>query len=115
MCHASWPEKDTVGGTNWLCMPFIHMNRTPAGPSRGSSGRGPVAFGANQVVLVRDMGVKARLPPELSPFAMSVVQAKGLEFDDVVLVDFFAASRATAGEWRVLNGFCEQLRAEVRL
>jgi hypothetical protein len=52
-------------------------------------------FGADTVVIVRDEAAKARLPPELRPsqeggapsgaLVLTVADAKGLEFDDVLL------------------------------
>lgn len=77
-----------------------------------------VEFGANQVILVRSMAAVDDLPPEIrnsNALIMTIPQAKGLEFDDVFLVDFFANSPASAAEWRVLNAFCERLRTEVGL
>ena len=41
---------------------------------------------------------------------MTVPQAKGLEFDDVFLFNFFQDSVADASEWRVLNQFVEDVR-----
>lgn len=44
---------------------------------------------------------------------MTVPQAKGLEFDDVFLFNFFDDSPADAAEWRVLNDFVEDLKTSV--
>jgi hypothetical protein len=50
-----------------------------------------VEFGAHQVVLVRGEESKARLPGVLrGARPLTVPQAKGLEFDDVLLYDFFS-------------------------
>ncbi|KAK9854785.1 hypothetical protein WJX84_000152 [Apatococcus fuscideae] len=68
-----------------------------------------VEFGAHQVVLVREKG--KQLPEALQQskaLVMTVPQSKGLEFDDVFLLDFFADSPATA-EWRVLLSYLEEL------
>lgn len=44
-----------------------------------------VRFGAHQVVLVRTQASKERLPVELqSALTLTIFEAKGLEFDDVV-------------------------------
>ena len=46
-----------------------------------------------QVILIRSEESRARLPRELlesKAIIMTVQQSKGLEFDDVFLVDFFA-------------------------
>mmetsp|Transcript_28564 Transcript_28564/g.68690 ORF Transcript_28564/g.68690 Transcript_28564/m.68690 type:complete len:1663 (+) Transcript_28564:34-5022(+) len=53
------------------------------------------AFGASAVVLVREQADKAKLPEELAHcLRMTVWEAKGLEFDTVVLYDFMTAAKA---------------------
>ena len=48
-------------------------------------------FGAGQVVIVRSQAVKEELPEFLrSMLCLTVYEAKGLEFDDVILFNFFA-------------------------
>jgi ATP-dependent exoDNAse (exonuclease V) beta subunit len=63
------------------------------------------------VVLVRDELARESLPAELKlALVMTVFEAKGLEFDDVLLYNFFADSPADK-EWRVLynhvDGDCD--------
>ncbi|KAA6421340.1 MAG: hypothetical protein FRX49_08618 [Trebouxia sp. A1-2] len=68
-----------------------------------------VEFGAHQVVLVRNAQSVDRLPEALrnsNVIKMTVAEAKGLEFDDVFLLDFFNDSPA---EWRNLNNFVVDL------
>ena len=61
-------------------------------------------MGANQAVLVRNMEARARMPKALaSAIVLTVEEAKGLEFDDVCLYDFFSDSSADADAWAVLN------------
>jgi len=70
-----------------------------------------VEFGAHQVILVRNMDSIRALPWELQEsraIIMTVSQSKGLEFDDVFLVDFFHDSPAES-EWRVLTSFIEEI------
>ena len=63
-----------------------------------------IEFGAHQVVLVRDQAAKDRLPAELqSALTLTIFEAKGLEFDDVFLFNFFADSPADERTWRVLT------------
>eukprot|EP00798_Chlamydomonas_sp_ICE-L_P021903 gene21903-28945_t len=71
-----------------------------------------VEFGAHQVILVRTTESEAKLPDEIrysNAIIMTVPQAKGLEFDDVFIVDFFEDSEATS-EWRVLSSFLAKLK-----
>ena len=60
-----------------------------------------VKFGAEQVVLVRDEQEKARLKNYIGGVALvlTIRQSKGMEFDDVVLFDFFTSSPEPGG-WR---------------
>jgi hypothetical protein len=52
-----------------------------------------IEFGARQVILVRDEEAKKRLPAVFShALCMTILEAKGLEFDDVVLYNFFTDS-----------------------
>lgn len=64
-----------------------------------------IEFGAHQVVLVRDDAARRDLPPQLRlALVMTVYEAKGLEFDDVLLYNFFQDSPADK-EWNVLDSF----------
>lgn len=70
-----------------------------------------VEFGAHQVVLVRDEESKIKLPGELrGARPLTVPQSKGLEFDDVLLWNFFSDSMAKK-EWRVLLNYLEELES----
>ena len=48
-------------------------------------------FGAEQVILVHDDATKARLQAAIGDIALvlTILQSKGMEFDDVVLWNFF--------------------------
>ncbi|EKX42080.1 hypothetical protein GUITHDRAFT_111932 [Guillardia theta CCMP2712] len=61
-----------------------------------------IEFGAHQVILVRSQDAKDRLPHFFDGcLAMTILESKGLEFDDVILWNFFTDSRASQ-EWRVI-------------
>jgi len=52
-----------------------------------------VEFGAKQVIIVRSEEAKQNLPDELKVgIVLTIYEAKGLEFDDVLLYNFFADS-----------------------
>ncbi|OCL09185.1 hypothetical protein AOQ84DRAFT_221144 [Glonium stellatum] len=55
-------------------------------------------FGAEQVILVRDEDAKTRLQAEIGDVALvlTILQSKGMEFDDVILWDFFTGCRCPA-------------------
>eukprot|EP00965_Chrysotila_dentata_P071131 2350722-Pleurochrysis_carterae.AAC.1 len=62
-----------------------------------------------QVVLVRSQASKKRLPVELeSALVLTIFEAKGLEFDDVFIFDFFADSPADEKTWRVVTSILLQ-------
>ena len=67
-----------------------------------------IEFGAHQAVLVRNQAAKERLPQEFaSALKLTIFEAKGLEFDDVFVVDFFEDSPADERTWRVVTGCWE--------
>ena len=60
-------------------------------------------FRAEQVILVRDDSVKVELVTNVGDTALlTILQAKGMEFDDVILWDFFSITPDRAG-WRSLQ------------
>ncbi|EPY78384.1 TPR and ankyrin repeat-containing protein 1 [Camelus ferus] len=55
----------------------------------------PIEFGAHQVILVANEMAKEKIPEELGlALVLTVYEAKGLEFDDVLLYNFFTDSEA---------------------
>ncbi|CAN0891044.1 TPR and ankyrin repeat-containing protein 1, partial [Linum grandiflorum] len=61
-------------------------------------------FGAEQVILVRDEDVKNNVLCQVGKQALvlTILECKGLEFEDVLLYDFFGSS-PVADQWEVLN------------
>ena len=54
----------------------------------------PIEFGAHQVILVASDEARDSLPEELSlALVMTIYEAKGLEFDDVLIYNFFKDSQ----------------------
>ena len=53
-----------------------------------------VQFGAKQVILVRDTADKTRLKDAIGEFSLilTIMESKGMEFEDVLLYDFFSTS-----------------------
>lgn len=51
-------------------------------------------FGAGQVIIVRDFAEKEKLAKVIGDFALilTVMESKGMEFEDVLIYDFFATS-----------------------
>jgi hypothetical protein len=77
-------------------LPLLSTTHAHHQPFSGPWPPPQLEFGADTVVIVRDEAAKARLPPELRPsqegaassgaLVLTVADAKGLEFDDVLLV-----------------------------
>ena len=63
-----------------------------------------IQFGCNQVIIVRNQKAKKKLPPLLShALCLTVFESKGLEFDDVILFNFFTDSEVSREKWKILN------------
>ena len=56
-------------------------------------------FGAEQVILARDSNMKQKLQDQIGDIALifTILESKGMEFDDVILWDFFTACPDQAG------------------
>ena len=55
----------------------------------------PIEFGAHQVILVASDEVKNSLAEEFRALVMTIYEAKGLEFDDVLIYNFFKDSQVS--------------------
>lgn len=53
-----------------------------------------IRFGAEQVIIVRDTADKDRLKDAIgkSALILTIMESKGMEFEDVLLYDFFSTS-----------------------
>ncbi|XP_041360663.1 TPR and ankyrin repeat-containing protein 1-like [Gigantopelta aegis] len=72
-----------------------------------------IEFGAHQAILVVNDAARDSIPEELRlGLILTIYEAKGLEFDDVLLYNFFKDSYAFK-EWRVVTDFLEKLRENV--
>eukprot|EP01102_Stenamoeba_stenopodia_P012541 TRINITY_DN3978_c0_g1_i2.p1 TRINITY_DN3978_c0_g1~~TRINITY_DN3978_c0_g1_i2.p1 ORF type:complete len:1649 (-),score=507.99 TRINITY_DN3978_c0_g1_i2:45-4790(-) len=69
-----------------------------------------IEFGANQVIIVRDPESKKKLPKILQgAMVLTVYESKGLEFDDVILFDFFNESPC---DWSSIGGTLSTQRGD---
>ncbi|EAR98741.2 UvrD/REP helicase amine-terminal domain protein (macronuclear) [Tetrahymena thermophila SB210] len=72
--------------------------------NQGAMGRNPIEFGCSQVVIVRNQESKKNLPPMLAhALCLTIYEAKGLEFDDVILYNFFQDSTMQPQKWNLLR------------
>ncbi|KAL0573766.1 hypothetical protein V5O48_008193 [Marasmius crinis-equi] len=63
-----------------------------------------IEFGAKQCILVRNEAARERLRQHVGDIGliMTLYESKGLEFDDVLLFDFFEDSTVDLNQWRVV-------------
>ncbi|KDN37502.1 hypothetical protein RSAG8_10101, partial [Rhizoctonia solani AG-8 WAC10335] len=63
-----------------------------------------IDFGASQVILVRNDAARAALRAQVGEIGLilTLYESKGLEFDDVLLYNFFEDSVPSASTWRVI-------------
>ncbi|KAI7758200.1 hypothetical protein M8C21_027665 [Ambrosia artemisiifolia] len=77
----------------------------------GGSGSGAevVGFGAEQVILVRDDSAKTEICEYIGKQALvlTIVECKGLEFQDVLLYNFFGTS-PLKDQWRVIYEYMKE-------
>ncbi|KAI3933244.1 hypothetical protein MKW92_003652 [Papaver armeniacum] len=75
----------------------------------GNSGEKMVGFGAEQVILVRDENARKEILEQIGKQALvlTIVECKGLEFQDVLLYNFFGTS-PLKNQWRVVYGYMKQ-------
>nr|XP_043619819.1 uncharacterized protein LOC122591622 [Erigeron canadensis] len=68
-----------------------------------------VGFGAEQVILVRDNCVKTEICEYVGKHALvlTIVECKGLEFQDVLLYNFFGSSPLKE-QWRVIYAYMKE-------
>nr|XP_034304939.1 uncharacterized protein LOC105330431 [Crassostrea gigas]XP_034304942.1 uncharacterized protein LOC105330431 [Crassostrea gigas]XP_034304948.1 uncharacterized protein LOC105330431 [Crassostrea gigas]XP_034304950.1 uncharacterized protein LOC105330431 [Crassostrea gigas] len=79
---------------------------------RGHNRKAPhIDFGTHQAILVVNEAARDNIPKELNHgVILTIYEAKGLEFDDILLYNFFKDSQATK-EWRIVTEFLEKLAA----
>ncbi|KAI0327262.1 hypothetical protein GY45DRAFT_1428013 [Cubamyces sp. BRFM 1775] len=81
----------------------------------GTSGS-HIEFGAQQCILVRDEAARERLRAQVGDIGLilTLYESKGLEFNDVLLFNFFEDSTADASQWRVvLNAVPPEQRSKL--
>ncbi|KAJ3908266.1 hypothetical protein F5879DRAFT_367138 [Lentinula edodes] len=99
------PEKGVVAGLKPLF--FVGWDEDIAGLDHfvfGDSGN-RIEFGAQQCILVRNEAARDRLKLKLGDgvgLIMTIYDSKGLEFNDVLLYDFFGDSPAKLAQWRLI-------------
>ncbi|PBK60033.1 hypothetical protein ARMSODRAFT_966416 [Armillaria solidipes] len=79
-------------------------------------GGNPIEFGAQQCIIVRNETAKEKLRQKVGDIGLvlTVYESKGLEFNDVLLYNFFADSSASLAQWRVVLNAIEEKKQDPR-
>ncbi|KAK0444909.1 uncharacterized protein EV420DRAFT_1721414 [Desarmillaria tabescens] len=77
-------------------------------------GGDPIEFGAQQCIIVRNEMARERLQQKVGEIGLvlTVYESKGLEFNDVLLYNFFADSPAGLAQWRVVLNAIEESKQD---
>ncbi|KAH0704227.1 hypothetical protein KY285_018505 [Solanum tuberosum] len=77
--------------------------------NKGNNSGKIVGFGAEQVILVRDESAKQEVYGLVGQKALilTIVECKGLEFEDVLLYNFFSSS-PLGNQWRVVYAYMKE-------
>ncbi|KAG7450843.1 uncharacterized protein BT62DRAFT_1001658 [Guyanagaster necrorhizus] len=69
-----------------------------------------IEFGAQQCIIVRNETARERFRQQVGEvgLVLTIYESKGLEFNDVLLYDFFADSLAGPAQWRVVLNAIEE-------
>ncbi|KAI9669755.1 MAG: hypothetical protein M1831_007451 [Alyxoria varia] len=72
-----------------------------------------IDFGAEQAIIVRDEATKMKVRDEIgeSALVLTILQSKGMEFEDVLLFNFFTDTPCAAG-WRSLDKLKNESRGD---
>ncbi|KAG8893340.1 hypothetical protein FRB99_002039 [Tulasnella sp. 403] len=95
------PESAKVTGPK----PVFFLGRLDNDPNLCSliqeKSTGNIEFGAEQAIIVRNEDDKKRLPKKIreSAIILTVYESKGMEFNDVLLYNFFYSSSCTTKDW----------------
>ncbi|XP_064597504.1 TPR and ankyrin repeat-containing protein 1-like [Liolophura sinensis] len=68
-----------------------------------------IEFGAHQAIVVLNEAARSSIPEELrAGLVLTIEESKGLEFDDILLYNFFKDSDAN-DEWRIVTSYLHRL------
>lgn len=93
------PEIGDLSGPKPLVVLGCTVDILRSGSVGSNASEHKVDFGAEQVIIVRDDGSKLVLQDSIGDAALvlTVAESKGMEFDDVILWDFFSGCTDQAG------------------
>ncbi|KAG7450850.1 uncharacterized protein BT62DRAFT_1001665 [Guyanagaster necrorhizus] len=79
-------------------------------------GGAPIEFGAQQCIIVRNETARERLQQKVGKvgLVLTIYESKGLEFNDVLLYNFFADSPTGPAQWRVVLNAIEESKQDPR-
>ncbi|KAK0506463.1 hypothetical protein EDD18DRAFT_32642 [Armillaria luteobubalina] len=76
----------------------------------------PIELGAQQCIIVKNEMAKEKLRQKVGEVGvvLTVYESKGLEFNDVLLYNFFADSSADLAQWRVVLNAIEENKQDLK-
>ncbi|KAJ7715028.1 hypothetical protein DFH07DRAFT_762888, partial [Mycena maculata] len=109
-------ERGTVDGlrpiffTSWDSVENMQSKQFLFGDSQSSGGY--IELGAQQCILVRNDTAKENLRKEVGDIGLilTLYESKGLEFNDVLLYNFFEDSTVAESQWRVVLNVMDRIR-----
>ncbi|TFK22062.1 P-loop containing nucleoside triphosphate hydrolase protein [Coprinopsis marcescibilis] len=99
------PERATVGGIRPFFFSVSNSDAVQLVDFLAGGNLGETLFGAQQCIIVRDEKARSKLIDQVGDVGviMTLYDSKGLEFDDVLLYQFFEDSPVDFNEWRVME------------
>ncbi|CAG9327065.1 unnamed protein product [Blepharisma stoltei] len=108
-------ETSTIHGAKPIIVNSSSINTLKLCIQRVSRRSTDIEFGWNQVVLVGNDKARKSLPRMLQEaICLTILESKGLEFDDVILYNFFNDSQAQENEWARLSKFIDSDINEIK-
>ncbi|KAF3432417.1 hypothetical protein FNV43_RR27157 [Rhamnella rubrinervis] len=105
------PETSFVDGKTPVLVESVNCEKafTDMFGGIGGPGNDLVGFGAEQVVLVRDDNIRNKISDSIARHALvlTIMECKGLEFQDVLLYNFLGSS-PLKNEWRVIYEYMNE-------
>ncbi|KAJ5109865.1 hypothetical protein N7532_002510 [Penicillium argentinense] len=105
------PETGLIDGPRPIIFAGFDSSVLTARMMAGNRTENVANFGAEQVILVRDEEAKSNLQTVIGDIALvlTILESKGMEFDDVVIYDYFSGS-ALGSSYRNLHQLVKEPR-----
>lgn len=111
LCLVNYRVTPMTTDTNWCLVGFDEGVFSSRMFGAANLDDDDAQFGAEQVIIVRDFAEKKKLKDAIGDFALilTVMESKGMEFEDVLLYNFLTTSTSIS-DFRVLAGLVDTAR-----